>query len=95
MEFIFINGWLFYLTKSVNINFKIIQACIYQGKAEIKKGLDLVKKTYKFRGFNIAQYHGDNEFEKIISHLIPSILHICSAYEHIGDIVHAYCTFKE
>ena len=90
--YIFINSRPYSLTKSAKINFHYIQACTGQGKLELNKGLDIVKQTYKSRGFGITQYHGDNQFNKIISHLLPYILHICAADEHIGGIENAYLT---
>ena len=95
MDYIFINGRPFSLNKPVNINFHSIQACTGQGKVELKKGLYIVKKTYEYMGFGITQYHGDNEYDKIISDLFPSTLYVCSADEHIWVIERASCTVKE
>ena len=61
---------------------------------EIKKGLDIFKHPYKSRGFNITQYNGDNEFDKIRPHLLPYSLHICAADKHIGGIEYVNCTVK-
>ena len=95
MDYIFINGQQYLLTKSAKINLHYIQAWKSRGKVDLKKGLDIVKQTYKSRGSNITQYHGDNESEKIGPHLIPSTLHICAADEHIGGIDRASSTVKE
>ena len=50
-----------------------------RGKVELMKGQDIFKKRYESRGFNITQYHGNNQSDKIITHLLPSTLHICAA----------------
>ena len=71
MNYIFINGQPYFLTKSAKINFHSIQAYTGWGKVELKKCLDTVKQTYESRGFNTKKYHGNNEFGKIIPHLFP------------------------
>ena len=86
MDYIFITGQPYLLTKSAKNNFHYIQSCIGRGKVELNKCLDIVKQIYKSRGFNIIQYHDDNDFEKKISHLLPSTLHICAEAEHIEGI---------
>ena len=74
-------GQPYFITKSANINFHSIHACKGQGKVELKKFIYIFKQTYQYRGFNITHYHGDNKFEKIITHLLPYTLHICAADE--------------
>ena len=95
MNYIFINIQPFSFTKSVKINFCYIQECSFWGKIELKKGLDIANQKYEYRGFGIKQYHGDNELEKIIPHLLPPALHICAKNEHIGGIYCESLTVKE
>ena len=71
MDYIFINGRPYLFTKSAKINFHSIQECIGQGKVVLKKGLDIPKQTYEFRGFNITQYDSDNNVDKIRPNLLP------------------------
>ena len=86
VDYIFINRKPYFLTKPAKINFHSIQACTGRGKVEINKGLDIFKKTYESRGFNVTQYHVDKEFDKIRPHLLVYKLHICAADYHIGVI---------
>ena len=86
---------IYILTKSAKINFHSIQVCTGRIKVELKKGLAISKQTFKPRGFNITQYHGNNKFDKIIPHLLPSTLNICAEDEHIRGIDCESCTFKD
>ena len=72
-----------------------VQECTVQVRVELKKGLDIFNKTYKSRGLDMTQHHGNNEFKKIRSHLLCSTLHICAADENIGGIESASHTVKE
>jgi hypothetical protein len=53
--------------------------------------------TSKFtqRGFSIAAYNGDNEFEKLRDHLSPTTLNIVARGEHVGPIERSIRTIKE
>ena len=75
----FINCQPYFLSKSAKINFQSIQACTGRGKEELKKDISTAKKSYESMGFKITQYHGNNKFDQIIPHLLPSTLHICAA----------------
>ena len=46
-------------------------------------------------GLNITQFHGDNEFKKTRSHVIPSILNTCAVYANISVFEHVYLTVKD
>ena len=61
---------------------------------ELKKDLDIFNQTYEYRGFNISQYQGDNEFNKIRPHLLTSTIHVCDSYKYIGRIERASCAVK-
>ena len=52
------------------------------------KKLEIMKKLYDIRGFNITAYHGDNEFDMqaLRMALIPSLISICDIYNHIHVI---------
>ena len=60
MDYIFINLLPYLLTELAKINFHSVQVCTGRGKVKLKKGLYIVNQTYKYRGFDITQYHDDN-----------------------------------
>ena len=45
-----------------------------------------MKTKYKYRAFNISNFHGDNEFEHLCNFLSPAHLHTCATNEHIREI---------
>ena len=73
--YLFVNGIPFIHTKSRNIYFRSVQTCSSRGKYEIISRLKQVKKNYKYIGFTIPYFHGDNEFEHIHNVLAPSNIH--------------------
>jgi len=96
MDYFFVNKRPFSLTRSEKIDFYSVQACIGRGKVELKKGLvDILKHIYNARGFDITLNHGDNDFEKVRTHLLPATLSIFAAKEHVGGIERPICTIKE
>ena len=58
-------------------------------------GLKQVKIKYKYRGFVITNYNGDNEFEHLCDVFASAHLRICAKNDHIRDIVRSIRTIKE
>ena len=96
-DFFYVNQVPFLLTTSSKINFLTVQTGANRTKAAIVKGLLTVQNTYKQRGFNITDVHGDNEFDIQALHdaLRPATLHIYGRDEHVGPIERAVRTVKD
>ena len=86
IDYLFINRKPFLHTKTTKIKFLSIQTCRTKGKKELNKGLDVVLKKYKDRGFSIENINGDNEFEQIRDHVAPINVNIVGRREHVGVI---------
>ena len=54
-----------------------------------------MKTEYKYRGFNITDFHGNNEFEHLRDFFAPAHLHTCSANDQIVDIKRSIRKIKE
>jgi len=61
----------------------------------MERGIDKVTKRFTQRGFKIAAYNGDNEFEKVREHVSPTPLNIVARNEHVGIIKRSVRTVKE
>ena len=95
MDFSFFYGSHFLHTKSRKIDFSSVQAYNNRGRSENISGLNQGKTKYKYRGFTITYYHGDNEFEHLCNFLALAHLHTYTANEHIGDIERFIRKIKE
>ena len=86
--FFYVNKVPFLHTKSGHVNFLTVQQCISRGKKEIMKGLEIVKKIYRSRGFRIVCFHGDNEFNIYLlkRRMMPAEVNKCAKDEHIPMI---------
>ncbi len=64
---------------------------------EIIMGLQLVKRTYTNRGFNVQVMEGDPQFNKesLKQSLAPTTIESCAAEGHIGHIERSIRTVKE
>ena len=97
MDFFFVNGNIFFHTKSHKVNFISVQSCNSGSIGTIIAGLKLIQKKYRTRGFSISEYHGDNEFDKseIKDFLTPALVNIYARHEHVGEIERSTRTIKE
>ena len=64
-------------------------------KAEILKSLKKVTTLYSTRGFSIDQIIADNQYKCLRDGLLPIMLTVVGAGEHIGDIEQSIRTVKE
>ena len=97
MDLFFVNGNIFFHTKSYKLDFISAQSCTSRTIGTIITGLKVVKKKYDARNFCISEYHADNEFDKaeIKDFLTPAIMNIYARLEHVGDIERSTRTIKE
>ena len=79
MYFCYVNGSPFFHTISDDICYCTTHACNSRSKGQILNGTRKVQTKYHHRGFNIMDYHGDNEFNKVEEELLPATLHIRAA----------------
>ena len=97
MDFFFVNGNIFFHTKSHKLDFISVQSCTSRTIGTIIAGINVVKKKYDARNFSISDYHADNEFDKaeIKDFLTPANMNIYARLEHVGDIERSTRTIKE
>ena len=97
IDFFFVNGNIFFHTKSYKINFTTAQYCTSRSLKTIMTALDKVKNKYESRNFQITDCHADNEFDKsaMRDFLEPALLHIYARNEHVGIIERPTRTIKE
>jgi hypothetical protein len=97
MDFFFVNGNAFFHTKSNKVDFITAQYCTSRSIRTTITALEQVQNKYHSRGFQITDYHGDNEFDKLAikNFLEPALTHIYGKNEHVGPIERATRTIKE
>ena len=97
MDFFFVNGNIFFHTKSNKIDFLTAQYCISRSLRTIFTALESVINKYRCRSFKITDFHGDSEFdkEKLKDFLEPGILHTYAREEHVGIIERSVRSIKE
>jgi len=59
-------------TVSEHINYRTTHPCTSIGRLQILRKLAEVQHKYHRRGFNITEFHADNEFDKIVDDLLPA-----------------------
>ena len=97
MDFFFVNGNIFFLTKSNKIDFLTAQYCISRSLRTIITALESIINKYRCRSFKLTDFHGDSEFdkEKLKDFLEPAILHTYAREEHVGFIERPIRSIKE
>ena len=64
MDFFFVNGSIFFHTKSNKIDFLTAQYCTSRSLRTIITALELIINKYLSRSFKLTDFHGDSEFDK-------------------------------
>ena len=82
MDFCFVKGHPYFTTITGKVNYRTIVRCHGRGRKNIPKRLQAIVFRHTKRGFQVNEYHADNEFKKIESDLVPSTLHTQAAGEH-------------
>ena len=97
INFSYINGYLFFATKSSKVDFITQNYCTSRTKQQIIKKSDTVIDKYKTRGFNITAVDGDKDFnvDDIKEFLLPILTHIYEGNEHVGIIGRVIHVIKE
>ena len=95
MDFCYVNGSPFFHTITDDICYRTTHACKSSSKAQILLSLRKVQTKYHRRGFNIMDYHGDNEFQKVEEDLLPAMLNIRAAGQHTEKAERSIHTIKE
>ena len=58
------------------MNYRTIIRCRGRGRKEILKRLHTIVARQTKRGFQVNEYHADNELKKLEADLVPSTLHM-------------------
>jgi len=59
------------------------------------EGINRTRNMYVSRGFTITNIHADPEFNCISNEMLPAVLNITAAREHVGEVERAIRTGKE
>ena len=59
------------------------------------EGINRIRNMYTSRGFVITNIHANLEFHCIRDDMLPSILNLAAAREHVGEVERAIRTGKE
>ena len=81
MDFFFVNGNIFFHTKSEKIDFLTAQHCSSRSLRTIMTALETVMSKYTCRSFKVTDYHADNEFDKQTLKNFWSLLYYISMEE--------------
>ena len=95
MDLCYVNGSPFFHTITDSICYRTTHACKSRSRAQILTCIKKVQTKYYRRGFNITDYHGDNEFAKIEDDLLPATLHVRAAGQHTEKAERSIRTLKE
>ena len=97
IDFFFVNGHAFLTSKSSKLNFVTATYLPFRRKGLIIETLNNIRNMYEARGFDISNFHGDNEFNKpdIIEAMLPTLFHAYVKDEHVGLIERSNRTTKE
>ena len=97
LDFFFINGNIFLLSKSHKVDFLTAQYCNSRSLRTIVTAVEKILHKCDCRGFEITDLHGDNEFDKeaFKDFLEPISFHSYGREEHVGFIERPVRTIKE
>ena len=91
MGFVFVNGNIFFHTKSKGVDFLTSEYCTSRSLKTIMTALGGIINKYNCRSFTITNFHRDNEFDKsaLKELLEPILIHIYGRKEHVppGSVV--------
>ena len=95
MDIFYVNRIPFLITKANKGNYITVSHLKNRSKKIIIKAINMVKRTYSTRGFQISDYHSDNEFDNddIRLVLLPGQLQVCAKGEHVPWI--ESCTYSK
>ena len=82
MDFCFINRHPYFITITRKVNYRTIIRCCGRGRKDILKRLQAIVSRYTKRGFQVNEYHADNQFKKIEADIITYTLHTHTSGEH-------------
>ena len=94
-DIFFVQGRTHQHTISRRIKFRTVERIKNQTKAELLRSLRKVITLYTNRGFTIQQIMADNQYECLRDDLLPIMLTVVGAGEHVGDIERSIRTIKE
>ena len=91
----FVNQIAYLITHSKGINLIVTKYQPGMLTKHIAKQLLSVVNMYQKDGFKIQTILTDNEFNKVSDELPHLVLNTATANEHVGEVEHQICLFKE
>ena len=86
VDFFYVQGLVFLLTVSRNLKFHTVGHVKSRSKRTMVEGINRTRNMYTSRGFVITNIHADPEFNCIREAMMPSILNLAAAREHVGEV---------
>ena len=93
-DFHYVNGVAVFHSISRKINYRTVSFPLSRSKGSIINELHKNFKIYNARGFKVIEVHGDSEFEKVETEIIPVRLRMCGTDGHIPEIERSVQTQK-
>ena len=74
---------------SRNLHFHTVGHAQSRSKHTMVEGINYTRNMYIVRGFTITNLHADPEFNCICNKILPTIVNITAAREHVGEVERA------
>ena len=91
----YVQGHIFCHTISKHLHFRTVAAISNRRKATLEKEIKDVINMYHARGFEVTDFHADNEFAPIQQRILPVLSNIVAADDHVGQVERSIRTIKE
>ena len=94
IDFMFINGNLFFHSISKNIQFRTTALVTCRSKATMLREIEAVIAIYRRRGLNVTSIYGNQEFDCIKDDFDCNVF-ISDTDSHVPEIERSICVVKE
>ena len=95
VDIFWVNGQPFFHTISQWIQFQTVARIRNRTKQTLLMELKAVMQMYHARGFVISRVDGDNEFQCITNDILPVVMNIADADDHVHEVERSIRTVKE
>jgi len=95
IDILFVHGTPFLTTISEGICFRTIEELGARNYKCILNALQKVLNVYDARELHVQHIKADSEFECVRESVLPCLLHVCAASEHVPTIERSIRTIKE
>ena len=94
VDIFYLNGIRFFHSISHHIKLRTVEAIKNATQKSLVACVRSVITLYRTRGFNVIEIRGDQQFECIKDHILPTHLYISTAGEHIPEVERSIQTIE-